>query len=84
MDEGSIITEILFGIIEGSSLSREFAGLLGISDPWDFNQHRIKNENINIEGLKKFVQVYRDYEDDLYRLIKLKNKGFEFHFRPGG
>lgn len=84
LDEGSIITEILFGIVEGSSLSREFAELLGISDPWDFNQHKIINENINIEGLKNFVKIYPEYEDDLNTLIRLKNSGFEFHFRPEG
>jgi len=84
LNNGSIITVRLFGIIEGSSLSRKFAELLGISDAWDFNQHKIINEKINIEGLRKFVETYEEYADDLDKLIKLKDNGFEFHFRPEG
>lgn len=84
LNNGSIITVRLFGISEGSSLSRKFAELLGISDTWDFNQHKITNEKINIEELKKFVDVYKEYADDLNTLMKLKDNGFEFHFRPEG
>ncbi|MDR2920150.1 MAG: hypothetical protein LBV72_12395 [Tannerella sp.] len=84
LNNGSIITVRLFGISEGSSLSREFAELLGISDAWDFNQHKIINEKINIEKLRKFVEVYKEYAEDLNKLIKLKDSGFEFHFRPEG
>lgn len=82
--EGSIITEQLFGIMEGSTLSTEFALLLGITNPWDFNQHKIVYENINVEGLKNFAEQYSDYNEDVYKLLKLKDYGFEFHFRPEG
>lgn len=82
--EGSVITEKLFGISEGSPLSTRFALLLGISDPWDFNQHKINNENIDVDGLKEFVQMYTDYEGDLTRLLLFMSHGFDFHFRPEG
>lgn len=84
LNEGAIITERLFGILEGSSMSRRFASLLGIDDPWDFNQHKIKNENIDLVGLREFVEIYDDYMPDFDKLVMLKDFGFEFHFRPEG
>ena len=39
--EGAIVTCRLFRIAEGSTLSRQLAALLGVSDAWDFNQHQI-------------------------------------------
>lgn len=82
--EGAMVTCRLFGISEGSSLSSEFAELLGISDAWDFNQHRIENVNIDFEGLKKFGEIYDHYADDVIALEVLANSGFELHFRPEG
>ncbi|NVM74788.1 hypothetical protein FHW83_000548 [Duganella sp. SG902] len=82
--EGSMISRRLFGISEGSSLSREFAELLGIKDPWDFNQHKIENEKINFAGLKNFGEVYDHYADDVVALEVLADSGFELHFRPEG
>ena len=82
--EGAIITERLFGILEGTPQSTEFALLLGITDPWDFNQHKVINEKINFQGLKEFAKVYEYYESDVEKLQILKDNGFEFHFRPVG
>jgi hypothetical protein len=45
--EGSPIIEHLFGITEGSSLSSEFAGYLGVTDVWDFNQHKLNPKKFN-------------------------------------
>lgn len=84
LNEGAIITERLFGILEGSSMSRKLAGLLGIHDPWDFNQHKIKNENIDLVGLREFAELYDNYMPDFNKLVILKDFGFEFHFRPEG
>jgi len=82
--EGSMISRRLFGISEGSSLSCEFAELLGIKDTWDFNQHKIENEKINFAGLKKFGEFYDHYADDVAALEVLAHSGFELHFRPEG
>ena len=83
-NDGSIITVRLFGMI-GSNTSREFASLLGITNPWDFNQHKINIESINFVELEKFVYQFEiDYGDDLQKLLVLKDNGFEFHFRPQG
>ena len=82
--EGAVVSRRLFGISEGSSLSTEFAGLLGITDPWDFNQHKIDNARIDFAGLRAFVEVYEDYDVDVETLVALHHAGFEFHFRPEG
>ena len=81
-NEGVFFAYELFGISEGSSLSRESASCLGISDPWDFNQHKIINKNINMEALLKFSIRY--YAKDFLIFKKLHDSGFEFHFRPEG
>ena len=81
---GAIITESLFVIYEGSTVSRERARLLGISDVWDFNQHKIDNENINEAGLREFVIDFEDDAHDLAVFMTLKRNSFEFHFRPNG
>ena len=39
--EGAPMILHLFGIVEGSSLSWEFASFFGITNAWDFNQHKI-------------------------------------------
>lgn len=82
--EGVIISRRLFGITEGSTVSRMFAEHLGITDPWDFNQHRIDNAKINFVGLKEFGIVYDDYADEIKILEALVTAGFELHFRPEG
>ncbi len=81
---GSIITRRLFGIIEGSTLSREFAFLLGVTDPWDFSQHRLSHTLFDTVGLMEFGRRYPDYLQDVESLIGLMSAGFEFHFRPEG
>ncbi len=82
--EGAIVSQTLFGIVEGSSLSAEFAEILGISNPWDFNQHKIVNDDIDFKLLRKFINVYGDYERDALKLEVLSKKGFDLHFVPNG
>lgn len=42
-EAGAIVNCTLFGIVEGTSLGKEFASCLGVTDVWDFNQHKIVN-----------------------------------------
>lgn len=82
--DGAIVSRRLFGISEGSTVSREFAGYLGISDVWDFNQHRIDNAKIDFIALRRFGETYVDYADEIEILEVLVRSGFELHFRPEG
>lgn len=82
--DGAVVTCRLFGIAEGSTLSRQFAALLGVADPWDFNQHEVDRSMINVPGLEAFGQQYPDYEADVQALKALLSAGFAFHFRPEG
>ena len=82
--EGAIITRVLFGVSQGTTVGHEFANCFGITDGWDFNQHKISNSKVDLELLKAFVLRYDEYEDD-YKIFKvLLDKGFEFHFAPNG
>jgi hypothetical protein len=82
--DGSPVVEIPFGITEGSTLSRELASLLGITDPWDFNQHKLDPDRFDKEGLEKFVQVYEEYSEDLEALHAFVAAHFDFYFCPNG
>lgn len=81
---GAIVTCHLFGIVEGSTLSRHFSLLFGISDPWDFNQHQVDRNRVDVAGLEAFGRQYPDYEADVEALKVLLKAGFDFHFRPEG
>ena len=84
-EEGVVITRELFGIYEGSSTSREFASFLGITNTWDFAQHKIDADKIDFKGLKDFCcNRYTDYDEDYESFVLLINNGFQFHFRPNG
>lgn len=82
--EGAVITCMLFGISEGSTLSRHLAAFLGISEAWDFNQHLIRSESIDFVELRKFTDEYPWYVQDAEKLEALCKAGFTFHFRPEG
>jgi len=49
--QGAPVVKVLFGIAEGSSLSKEFASYLGVTDPWDFNQHKLIPSNFNADEI---------------------------------
>ncbi len=80
--EGAIINLTLFGIGQGTTVGLEFAKCLGISNGFDFNQHKIDNSKIDAEALREFVSLYTDYDEDAEQLLALKEYGFEFHFAP--
>ena len=82
--EGAIVTRRLFCVSEGSTVSREFAALLGITDPWDFSQHKIDNSRVDIAGLRAFAELYTEYNEEVESLETLLNAGFDLHFRPEG
>lgn len=81
---GVIVTRRLFGIVEGSTVSRELAVLFGIFDPWDFNRHVVVPASIDRSGLASFARTYPDYADDVQALGVLLDAGFDIHFRPEG
>ncbi|WP_386066908.1 hypothetical protein ACFJIW_20720 [Tahibacter sp. UC22_41] len=81
---GAIVTRRLFGIEEGSTVSREFAALLGISDPWDFSRHAVDLALVDRPGLVSFAAAYPHYADDVRALGVLLDAGFDIHFRPEG
>lgn len=82
--EGAVITCVLFGISEGSTLSRRLAALLGVSDAWDFNQHLVRSESINFVGLREFTDENPWYDHDAAKIEVLWKAGFTFRFRPEG
>lgn len=84
VQEGATITCRLFGIMEGSRVSREFSALLGVADPWDFNQHRLQAPMVDAAGLRRFSERYPDYSEDVEAMLALMDAGFELHFRPEG
>lgn len=43
----------------------EFAAHLGITDPWDFNQHKLTPTNVNVDGLRTFFATLHDGEEFL-------------------
>jgi len=83
-NEGSIVNMTLFGISEGTTLSREFANIFGITDARDFNQHKIVNNSIDFDLLEDFIRSYNHYKEDAITLKELNRNGFEFHFAPNG
>ena len=82
--EGAIVNQTLFGIGQGTTTGREFAACLGITNGWDFNQHKINPTKINHEALIDFIKRYDEYESDYEAFIAFLEKGFEFHFSPNG
>ncbi len=82
--EGAVISRRLFGILQGSTVSREFAGLLGIVNPWVFSQHKVLPSRVDVAGLREFGVRYSEYEEDVRAFEALLSAGFEFHFRPEG
>jgi hypothetical protein len=80
-----VITD-LFGIWEGTHAGIEFAECLGITDVWDFNQHRIDPQRADLGRLRAlFVRLSDDhYATELSRFEALRDLGFEFYFEPNG
>lgn len=84
---GALVVTEMFGIIEGTQASKQFAACLGISDVWDFNQHEIDPERIDTDCLRSFLRGLGDskrYAKHLEALLGLRAAGFHFVFRPNG
>ena len=86
---GAPVVKTIFGIVEGSTASRRFALLVGIDDPWDFNQHKIDPLRIDFEGLRTHLKsllgwAEGDYQRDLEALEKFSRDGFDLYFVPNG
>lgn len=85
--EGTPVIRQLFGITHGSNASTAFAACLGITDPWDFNQHKIVSADVDPQGLRDFLATLQDGEEffpDLEAFVALRAHGFDFFFRPNG
>jgi hypothetical protein len=82
--EGTPVVRIIFGIVEGSILSREFATLVGVTDPWDFNQHHLDPSKFDYKGLEIFSKNYNDYQKDYEAMLAFTSSGFNLYFLPNG
>ncbi len=85
--DGAPVVRELFGIVEGTRAGTEFAQHLGISDPWDFNQHRICPERIDFAALELLLAPFEHAEDylrDLEALQAFASAGYDLYFLPHG
>ena len=84
---GVPVLATLFSMMPGSSSSHAFAAHLGTNDAWDFNDHKIDPARVNLEALREFLATLddpADYLRDVERFVRLRDKEFEFYFRPNG
>ncbi|MBI3437657.1 MAG: hypothetical protein HY054_03210 [Proteobacteria bacterium] len=85
--DGAPIVTILFGITEGTRAGTEVASALGISDVWDFNQHKIDVRKVDFPKLESTLLSLHDhaeYEFDLAALRAFVAEGYELYFIPNG
>ena len=84
---GVTVFAYLFSVMPGSSTSHTFAGHLGVDDAWDFNQHKIDPARVDLDALRAFLATLHDSADylpDVERFVRLRDKRFDFFFRPNG
>ena len=84
---GVTVFAYLFSMMPGSSTSHAFAEHLGIDNAWDFNQHKINPLRVDLDGLREFLGALDEsqhYLKDVERFLRLRDKKFEFYFRPNG
>ena len=78
----------LFDSMPHSSTSNAFATCVGITDPWDFNQHKIDPWRVDLDGLRRlFTGLYEpdpSFLIDLDHFKLLRARRFDFFFRPNG
>jgi hypothetical protein len=60
------------------------AQLVGIADPWDFNQHAIDPTRINFAGIREAFSDAEDWMSHVGKLATLADHGFSFYFAPHG
>ena len=84
---GTPVVAVLFGIAEGTYAGTQFAKCLGITDPWDFNQHKIDSTRVEMDELRALFAGFSDGDDylkDLERFEVLRQAGFDLYFVPNG
>jgi len=82
----SVVTH-LFMYIDVNSACYDFAKCLGISDAWDFNQHKIDPAKVDLDALRRLLDTFVGGEDfvcDIDRFIRLRDNHFDFYFMPNG
>lgn len=69
--------------VDGEELVARVAAGLGISDPWDFNQHAFTIAQVDGQALRELfatLEFAGDYLADLSRMTRLGMAGFHFFF----
>ena len=83
-----LVVTRLFLIGEGSAASRQFAEGLGISDPWDFSQHRLDIARIDFAALETILSGLEawesQYRNDLEALRAFAARRHDLYFMPNG
>lgn len=70
--------------VDGEELVARVAAGLGISDPWDFNQHAFTIDQVDGQALRALftpLEDAADYLADVSRMIRLGMAGFQFILR---
>ena len=84
---GVTVFAYLFSVMPGSSTSHAFAEHFGLDDAWDFNQHKIDPVRVDLDALRAFLGTLEDsahYLSNVERFVRLRDKKFDFFFRPNG
>lgn len=79
---GAPVVATLFDV-DGEELVARLAAGLGISDPWDFNQHAFTIAQVDAPALRALfatLEFAPDYLADLSRMTRLGMAGFHFFF----
>lgn len=82
-----VVVELFGYAFPGSGPSKRFATTLGISDPWDFNEHQIDPTNIDADALRAVLTGIvggEEYLADVESLLVLRDHRFELLFLPNG
>jgi len=85
--EGVATVTTLFGIAEGTSSGAKVAEALGISNVWDFNEHKINPAQIEfslLEQTLKSLEGWPDYNSDLSALRAFAAEGYDLYLLPNG
>ncbi|MBZ0185764.1 MAG: hypothetical protein K8F91_05875 [Candidatus Obscuribacterales bacterium] len=85
LPEGTPIIHLQFEIYRDTNKCNSIAQAFGIDDPLDFNQHKIKVEQIDYEKLGQSLADHGyendEIRDELNHLRCFVQAGFEFMFR---
>ena len=79
--EEAVLIERIFST-EGSHRGRELATCFGI-DPWDFRDHALYAERVDIAGLRAMSDPCGQ-QKSIERFVRLRAAGYRFFFRPNG